>query len=177
MAAPLVGKRVIVNGIAGRAELNGRSGVVESFADDTGKHRCCGGRSNAVLTCDIFAVLNTSFLPPQAPTDHAPPTALISPGRYVVQLDVRPDLQEVGYGPKVALRPHNVSCKLSFLFCTHVHELASHHRRSEAQAGRATLHEMECGAGQGSLAGKHHMALRKVYRRLAKIGGISCQCH
>jgi hypothetical protein len=26
-----------------------------------------------------------------------------------VQLDVRPDLHEVGFGPKVALRAHNVS--------------------------------------------------------------------
>lgn len=37
MAAPLVGKRVTVNGIAGRAELNGRSGVAETFNDETGK--------------------------------------------------------------------------------------------------------------------------------------------
>lgn len=36
MAAPLVGKRVTVNGIAGRAELNGRTGVAESFNDANG---------------------------------------------------------------------------------------------------------------------------------------------
>lgn len=33
MAAPLVGRRVIVSGITGRAELNNRVGIAESFND------------------------------------------------------------------------------------------------------------------------------------------------
>eukprot|EP00035_Acanthoeca_spectabilis_P031052 m.12299 g.12299 ORF g.12299 m.12299 type:complete len:296 (+) comp4530_c0_seq1:68-955(+) len=64
MAAPLCGRRVIVSGITGRAELNGRTGTAESFNDEN--------------------------------------------GRYVVQLDPRPELGEVATGPKVALRAHNV---------------------------------------------------------------------
>ena len=44
MAAPLVGKRVTVNGIAGRAELNGRTGVAESFNDANGV--CCHHESS-----------------------------------------------------------------------------------------------------------------------------------
>lgn len=37
MAAPLCGRRVIVSGITGRAELNGRTGTAESFNDENGK--------------------------------------------------------------------------------------------------------------------------------------------
>ena len=41
MAAPLVGRRVVVTGIAGRAELNDRVGVAESFNDDNGTLSVC----------------------------------------------------------------------------------------------------------------------------------------